>query len=210
MKTGNSNQQLPTLPERFPLPENRVEETLTGAVETPYGWLGFALTTKGLKSSTFMYPTEKAALDALYLHLNNHTNNPETAQPELLKPWRNLFLLYFSGQLKAESHSLNVPIDDSQWTEFARRVYRRLRQVPAGNLLTYGELAAAAGSPGASQAVGNLMKTNPIPPIVPCHRVVAGKGKLGGFSAAGGTSLKIKMLKMEGVPFIEQKSLFGS
>jgi len=80
-------------------------------------------------------------------------------------------------------------------SSFARRVYRRLCAVPAGRTLTYGELARRAGAPGAARAVGQIMARNPLPRVVPCHRVVA-TGGLGGYG--GGLELKRALLEREG------------
>jgi methylated-DNA-[protein]-cysteine S-methyltransferase len=84
--------------------------------------------------------------------------------------------------------------DLSGMTPFRKKVMQELCKVPAGATVTYGELAAASGSPGAARAVGNVMATNPVPLFVPCHRVVATQG-LGGFS--GGLDVKRALLKLE-------------
>ena len=84
---------------------------------------------------------------------------------------------------------------------FAKKVVQRCRQIPAGKTLTYGQLAAACGSPKAARAVGNVMASNRFPLVVPCHRVVGSGGGLGGFSAPQGTELKKQLLKREGVEF---------
>jgi methylated-DNA-[protein]-cysteine S-methyltransferase len=84
--------------------------------------------------------------------------------------------------------------DLSGMTPFRKKVMQELCEVPAGTTITYGELAAAAGSPGAARAVGNVMAANPVPLFVPCHRVVATQG-LGGFS--GGLDVKRALLKLE-------------
>jgi O-6-methylguanine DNA methyltransferase len=80
-------------------------------------------------------------------------------------------------------------------TPFRRLVWRRLLQIPRGRMMTYGELAAAVGNPGAARAVGGALGANPLPLIVPCHRVVAQNG-LGGFSA--GQAWKRRLLELEG------------
>lgn len=82
---------------------------------------------------------------------------------------------------------------------FHRKVYKALCKVPAGQTITYAELAKRAGSPGAARAVGTAMAKNPFPVIIPCHRVVAGNGKLGGYSGRGGVATKRQLLEMEGV-----------
>ena len=74
-------------------------------------------------------------------------------------------------------------------TPFGRRVVQALRRIGYGGRISYGELAAKAGAPGAARAVGSVMSHNRVPLIIPCHRVIAAGGKLGGFSAPQGLSL---------------------
>lgn len=93
---------------------------------------------------------------------------------------------------------LDVPVDDHAAAPFARAVWKRLRRVPRGQVVTYGELARACGRPQASRAVGRIMGANPVPVIVPCHRCVGRDGALTGFSAAGGLPLKARLLHDEG------------
>lgn len=88
---------------------------------------------------------------------------------------------------------------------FFDRVYEICRKIPKGKVVTYGQLAALAGSPGAARAAGMCMKTNPDAPRTPCHRVVAADGKLTGYSGQGGLPTKKKMLLAEGVFFKDDK-----
>lgn len=90
--------------------------------------------------------------------------------------------------------AVNVP----RRTPFQQRVVATVRQIPYGGTATYGRVAKEARSPRAARAVGRVMATNPVPLIIPCHRVVAAGGKLGGFSAPQGIVLKSKLLVMEG------------
>ena len=76
-----------------------------------------------------------------------------------------------------------VPLDLSDCTLFERRVYLALRKIPAGKTETYGELARRAGYPGSARAVGNAMKKNRLPLVIPCHRVIPAAGGIGGYSA---------------------------
>ncbi len=92
----------------------------------------------------------------------------------------------------------SIPLDLSGLGSFYRRVYELARAIPAGETVTYGELAARAGEPGAARAVGQAMARNPFPLIVPCHRVMAAHGGAGGFSARGGVATKFRLLRIEG------------
>lgn len=92
----------------------------------------------------------------------------------------------------------DVPLELRRMTDFQRRVIHYCRRIPAGKVLTYGELARKAGSPGAARAVGQVMATNRWPLIVPCHRVIASGGRLGGFSAPNGLDVKRRLLEREG------------
>lgn len=87
-------------------------------------------------------------------------------------------------------------LDLSACTPFQQRVYRKLMKVGFGRLIAYGELAARTGRPGAARAVGQAVGANPWPLFVPCHRVVAADGRLGGFSA--GLEWKARLLEHEG------------
>ena len=81
---------------------------------------------------------------------------------------------------------------------FHQRVYQVARAIPPGEVLTYGEVAARLGDKGAARAVGQALGRNPFPIVVPCHRVIAAGGRLGGFSAEGGATTKRRMLVIEG------------
>ena len=94
----------------------------------------------------------------------------------------------------------SVPIRWSDSSEFRNRVYAVTRAIPRGELLTYGEIARRVGSPGAARAVGRAMATNRLPLLIPCHRVVGGSGKLTGFTAPEGISLKQHLLDLEAPP----------
>jgi methylated-DNA-[protein]-cysteine S-methyltransferase len=103
---------------------------------------------------------------------------------------------YFLGEQVDLS---TVPLDLAHEPEFERRVYDALRRIGWAATTTYGRLADAAGSPGAARAVGRAMARNPVPVIVPCHRVLAAGGAVGGFSAHGGVATKQRMLALERV-----------
>jgi methylated-DNA-[protein]-cysteine S-methyltransferase len=94
-----------------------------------------------------------------------------------------------------------VEVDLSGLPPFHRRVLEALRDVRPGATLTYGALAKRVGSPQASRAVGAAMARNPIPVVVPCHRVVPTSGRLGNYSGAGGVATKRALLALEGARF---------
>jgi methylated-DNA-[protein]-cysteine S-methyltransferase len=93
---------------------------------------------------------------------------------------------------------LDIVVDLEAMGPFARQVYEAVRKIPAGRTMTYGELAAEMNRPTASRAVGQALGRNPIPLIVPCHRVLASGNGLRGFSAHGGVETKARMLEIEG------------
>ena len=101
-----------------------------------------------------------------------------------------------------------IPLDMAQVAPFNGRVYEEARTIPPGRTLTYGEIAARLGEPGAARAVGQALGQNPFPIIVPCHRVVAAGGKMGGFSARGGVTTKLRMLAIEGATTTAPLPLF--
>jgi methylated-DNA-[protein]-cysteine S-methyltransferase len=100
---------------------------------------------------------------------------------------------YFAG----ENVSWEITLDLLSGTEFQQLVWSYLRNIPYGQTVTYGQIAQKLGKPGASRAVGAANGANPIPIIIPCHRVLAGAGKLGGYS--GGLDVKQALLSLEGV-----------
>jgi methylated-DNA-[protein]-cysteine S-methyltransferase len=113
---------------------------------------------------------------------------------------------YFSGR---RVEFIDVPLDTSSIPPFDAHVYSALRAVPWGLTTSYGALAVAVGAPGAARAVGTAMAKNPWPIVIPCHRVLAAGGALGGFSAYGGAVTKQKLLELEaqgleGLPLFAQ------
>jgi O-6-methylguanine DNA methyltransferase len=107
--------------------------------------------------------------------------------------------------LRGENTDLNqIALDMAGVPPFHQRVYEAARAIPAGATLSYGQIATQLGQPGSARAVGQALGRNPFAIVVPCHRVLAAGGKAGGFSAPGGTTTKLKMLRIEQA----QRSLF--
>jgi methylated-DNA-[protein]-cysteine S-methyltransferase len=101
-----------------------------------------------------------------------------------------------------------IELDLTDSSAFERAVYAAARSIPCGETRTYGELAGAIGQPGAAQAVGLALGRNPVPIIIPCHRILAASGKSGGFSAPGGVATKFRMLQIEAAVRPGEPSLF--
>jgi methylated-DNA-[protein]-cysteine S-methyltransferase len=112
--------------------------------------------------------------------------------------------------LSGEARDLStVALDLERVPEFHRRVYEVARMIPPGGTLSYGEIAARLGDSTAARDVGEAMGKNPIAIIVPCHRVVAAGGKLGGFSANGGIATKRRLLAIEAAHAAGEPTLFN-
>ena len=101
---------------------------------------------------------------------------------------------YFEQKRKV----FELPLDLNGVTDFRRRVLLETKNIPYGRTLTYGQLAARVHQPNAARAVGGAMANNPLPLVVPCHRVVASDGSMHGFSSPGGIKTKITLLEHEG------------
>ena len=99
-----------------------------------------------------------------------------------------------------------IALDMEGVPTFHRRVFEITQAIPRGQTLTYGEVAARLDDPGAARAVGQALGANPFAPIVPCHRVVAAGARLGGFSARGGLTTKLRMLGIEGARITEAQT----
>ena len=111
--------------------------------------------------------------------------------------------------LQGEAIDLSaVALDMEHVPPFERRVYEVARTIPPGATLAYGDIAARLGAPGEAREVGQALGQNPFPIVVPCHRVLAAGGKVGGFSANGGIATKLRLLTIEGARTSPEPSLF--
>jgi methylated-DNA-[protein]-cysteine S-methyltransferase len=104
---------------------------------------------------------------------------------------------YFSGSKVGPAVALEV-----QGTDFQKSVWREIESIGYGQTLTYGQIAARIGKPKASRAVGAAVGANPIPLIVPCHRVMGSSGKITGYSGGEGIPTKMKLLKLERIAYV--------
>lgn len=153
------------------------------------GWMGFSATARGIRRLTFGHTSQAEVQSAL---------EPASAEPHSLPPWaleaQKLLQQYAAGEPVDLG---SIPLDLPAGTPFEQAVRRALARIRYGSTISYGELAAAARSPGAARAVGNLMARNPVPLLIACHRVVGAGGRLGGYSAPSGLGMKADLLKME-------------
>ncbi len=126
------------------------------------------------------------------LPAEDHSDPPEKWPPLLARAVGEL-----QEYFRRERTTFDLPLDLDGTTEFQRSVYKKLLKVKHGRLTSYGELADAIGSPDAARAVGQAVGANPIPIVIPCHRVVSSDQRLGGFS--GGLPTKVALLAVENV-----------
>jgi methylated-DNA-[protein]-cysteine S-methyltransferase len=108
---------------------------------------------------------------------------------------------YFLGKRK----HFTVRVDLTQGTPFQQKVWRELQKIPFGQVVSYGEIARRIGRPRCARAVGQAVGSNPVGIIVPCHRVVASNGMIGGWSGGGGIAGKKALLRLEGVDLLNRK-----
>lgn len=160
------------------------------AFETSLGWMAVAWTERGLARFTLGHPSAQAALASA----GGQAVASDQA-PALVCELVERLQAYAAGEPVTFD---DVKLDLDHLTPFQRQIVKHCRKIPRGKTLTYGQLAAKAGSPGAARAVGSVMARNRFPVVVPCHRVVGSGGGLGGFSAPQGLSLKTRMLQLEG------------
>jgi methylated-DNA-[protein]-cysteine S-methyltransferase len=154
--------------------------------DTPIGPLTLAATGEGLVRVGF--GGEERVLDELAAEVS-----PRVVRlPTRLDDLRHQLDEYFAGRRR----HFEVPLDRRLSHGYRRRVLEALSEVPYGETVSYKDLAVRTGNPGASRAVGSAMATNPIPIVVPCHRVLRSGGALGGYG--GGVDVKVWLLRLEG------------
>ena len=160
------------------------------SVDSPLGRLLIAATRRGLVRVAFADEDSDAVLETLARALSPRI--VETPAP--LEPVRRELEEYFAGRRR----NFEISLDWTLIGGFRRRVLRATSAIPYGGVLSYGEIAAEAGSPRGSRAAGNALGANPIPIVIPCHRVLRSGGALGGYG--GGLERKRLLLELEGAP----------
>jgi methylated-DNA-[protein]-cysteine S-methyltransferase len=156
---------------------------------TDAGWVGIMGSASGLCRATLPRQTERAAYELLGEDIEHARASPQRFG-DLIDRYR----AYFAG------HRVDFPdkLDLNGSTSFQRAVWQATRQIPYGQTRGYAWVAATAGNFRAVRAAGQALARNPLPVIIPCHRVLASDGGLGGFT--GGLKIKKFLLKLEAVP----------
>lgn len=156
--------------------------------DSPFGTLTFALTPRGVVRLEFPDRTTAEVVEELARQVSPRV----LRSPARTDPLRRELDEYFEGSRRR----FDVPVDLSRMRGFFARVLAETSRIPYGEVHTYRQVAEGAGSPRAVRAAGNALGANPIPIVVPCHRVVRTGGGLGGYTS--GLDRKVKLLQLEG------------
>ena len=162
--------------------------------QTAIGWAGIAWNEQGLIGAHLPERDPEFVAQAIERKFDGAVDAaPDVAMSAVIEGIRAL--------MRGEKADLSAaPLDIARVPEFNAKVYDIARRIPAGETLTYGQIAVKLGDRLLAQKVGEALGKNPWPIVVPCHRVTAAGGKLGGFSARGGATTKLKLLEIEGAP----------
>ena len=166
-----------------------IAEIAYARVDSPVGTLVAVTTQRGL--ARIAYELENGGLDSILDDVALRLSPAIVEAPARLDPVRRELEEYFNGRRQA----FDIALDWALTTGFRRRVLQECARIPFGATSTYKEMAIAAGSPRAFRAAGGALGSNPIPIVVPCHRVLATGGGLGGYT--GGLDRKRQLLSIE-------------
>lgn len=169
-------------------PDFKPKLSTIATFKTQLGWIGLLGIGDQLSSVFIGHPTEKSVIQRAT------TQSPLLTPKDWLPELRQLVEAYCEGEIVDFSQvELHLP----ETTQFRQQTVAATRRLRYGEVASYGELAKRVGHPRAARAVGTVMSTNQFPIVIPCHRVIASGGKLGGFTSPSGTSLKERMLDIE-------------
>jgi methylated-DNA-[protein]-cysteine S-methyltransferase len=164
-------------------------------LESQLGYLGLLFEGSTVVHLSFGHRSRAAVRDAVSRRMDGHQQYPAAKNSgSAISRLADRLRHYAAGGIEDFS---DIRIDLAHLSGFSLRVAQLCREVPYGETISYGELARRAGSAGGGRAVGRVMAQNRLPLLVPCHRVVAADGRLGGFSAPGKTVTKRRLLAME-------------
>jgi len=168
-------------------PPFSIDSLYYSVVPGTWGLMGLAASDRGLLHIQTVVPDETGYVDFLQ---RSFTCVPEK-KPKRLKPVADQLRLYLEGKLL----KFDYPLDLSHGTAFQKQVWKTLASIPYGETRSYAWLAQAVKRPNACRAVGNANGKNPLPILLPCHRVIQSNGDLGGYS--GGLHIKKYLLELE-------------
>lgn len=154
--------------------------------KTDMGWMAIIGSERGLAGASLPHKSTREALESLGKPVEYAASSPERFSDLVRR-----LIAYFDGH----KVSFTDELDLSNATQFQRKVWQAARLIPYGETRSYGWLAGKVAKPGAGRAIGQAMSKNRLPIIIPCHRVIAGDGSLGGFS--GGLDMKKRLLQLE-------------
>lgn len=166
-------------------------DVVYATVDSPLGPLVAAATPRGL--ATLSYASWAGGEEAVLADLAARLSPRILESPARLDRVRRELDEYFAGRRR----SFDVPVDLVLTRGFGRRILEATAAIPFGETRSYRDVAAGAGNPRATRAAGNALGRNPVPIVVPCHRVLRSGGQLGGYT--GGTDKKVALLRLEGV-----------
>jgi methylated-DNA-[protein]-cysteine S-methyltransferase len=167
----------------------RRPQAALGVVKSPLGDLLVATSARGIALNHFIDADTDLATTIAHLRLDFDPVEDEKAVGEIGKEVRG----YLAGDADALRHHVDLTLAKNL---FQQKVLRKLQDVPRGAVVSYQALGAAAGAPRGARAVGNALHNNPVPIYVPCHRVIAAQGRIGGYG--GGLPRKLQLLRSEG------------
>jgi O-6-methylguanine DNA methyltransferase len=159
--------------------------------KTKWGYFGLAADNDGLLRSILPCPDWKTARNRLLAGLQNAQYDEK-----LLKSLQEWIIAYFEGRLPSSVLCLpsSIPLALDHLGPFQQKVLACCRKIPYGKAISYSQLARMVGNPRACRAVGSALAGNPVPLVVPCHRVIRSDGSLGNFSASATTGLRLAVL----------------
>ena len=169
------------------MPLNSSNDMRYGVFEVPAGWVGVLASPAGIRRLCLSQESPADAIEGLSGD-GKVMDASEATFPDLARRLEQ----YFLGE--------DAPLDDELdlvGTEFQRKAWAAARSIPRGETRSYTWIASSIGNPGAARAVGQAMRSNPVPFIVPCHRVVGSGGAMRGYGGPDGVEMKLKLLAME-------------
>lgn len=187
---------------KYPESRQRIDKFRSEATDSPYltifstelGWFGLWGTGRHIAGLTIGHASPEDVREGIRRKCHSCGESLPTEETDWFPGLRQRLQRYTHG-IETDFEDCHVNVSDL--TTFQQRVLESTCRIGYGSTVTYRQLAEQSGRPRAARAVGNVMASNRVPIIIPCHRVVAAGGKWGGYSAAQGVSLKQRLLQME-------------